>query len=52
MCVGVLMHVYLCITYVTGGHWGQKKVSDSLQLELQVVESSQMGPPGEQQRCS
>ena len=37
MCMSVLLHVHVCITCMSDVHWGQKKVSDPLALELQMV---------------
>jgi hypothetical protein len=38
----------ICIPYVYVTHWGQMRVSDPLELELQTVVSFHMGPLEEQ----
>jgi hypothetical protein len=42
-CTCVLPECMHCITYMSSAHVGQKKVSDPLNWELQIVVSHQMG---------
>jgi hypothetical protein len=37
------LHVCLCIMFVSGVHRGQKRVSDLLELELEIVASCHVG---------